>query len=200
MKIPTTNDANLPAWRKKLEAASGQPLSAPPNAKHDGREFHSISFHCAKTGSEFSAKFSRKSQGERFRIREIRTIKDNPSSPRSEPDNAPVSHTFNANDFDFTGWYCPYCQYNSGPQFVKCNRCQRLICGAQIITNQDGTQTFRCAPDCGGGGPLEGSISSYSATQESAKDHARQITKDARGQGSKASLPKAVGPLLPKLK
>ncbi len=44
-------------------------------------------------------------------------------------------------------------------------------------SNENGRKTFRCAPDCGGAGVIEGEISAYDAEQQAAEESKREINE-----------------------
>lgn len=63
-----------------------------------------------------------------------------------------------------TGWHCGSCGHGAqwvASLFVRCGKCERLVCGAKITMTEDGRQKFHCAPDCSNSGVLEGQIADY---------------------------------------
>ncbi len=92
---------------------------------------------------------------------------------RSRNDNQVQRRTFtsrpdtsyNAEEFDFSGWYCPHCGYakdkaNAWPTFIHCNKCGELVCGVRTSKVSE-SHLFACCDDCGNSGLLEGEIISY---------------------------------------
>jgi hypothetical protein len=159
-------------------------------------EVQKISFHCAKDGTEFSVLFVRESSEDKFRIRSIESPHVNTdqhhkqsflewAGVRVNSNVSGKSQSFDANEFDIAGWKCACCQYSSWPQYVRCSKCNRLICGSKIISIQNGPKTFRCAPDCGGGGVVEGQISTYTAE---GREMAKEKTKELPSGGKPLNL------------
>ena len=162
-------------------------LQAPSPQMHKS-ERRKLSFYCAQTGAETVVTFVRSSPSETFRIQAILPV-TNPRSADSKQ-NAVVASGIDARQFDLTGWRCGSCGHQGGlaqASFVRCGTCQRLVCGSKIIVIQNGPQTFRCAPGCNGGGPVEGCISSYDAQpiEQSRKTEGseRQLTGVRRSEG-----------------
>ena len=160
----------------KLHHFGGGPnwLKAQQQIKESGPEVQKISFHCAKDGTEFSVLFARESSKDKFRIRSIEPPQVNTDQQhkqtflewaefRVSSNVSDKSKSFDAKEFDMAGWRCACCQHSSWPQYLQCSKCNRLVCGSKVISIQNGPKTFQCAPDCDGGGVIEGQISAYSA-------------------------------------
>ena len=149
--------------------------------KGNGPGVQKISFHCAKDGTAFSVLFARNSSEDKFRIRSIDSPHGNThprhkqtflegTEVRGGSNPAGESKSFDAKDFDMAGWQCACCRHSSSwPAFVKCTKCNRLVCGSKVISIQNGPKTFQCAPDCEGGGVIEGEISNYNVEIERTK-------------------------------
>jgi hypothetical protein len=152
----------------------------PKKLKGKRPEIQKISFHCAKNGTAFSVLFARESSQDRFRIRSIDFPHANTDQQhkqtflewaevRVRPNIADESKSLDAKDFDMTGWQCACCRHKSWPQYLKCSKCNRLVCGSKVISIRNGPKTFQCAPDCDGGGVIEGQIS-YNVEMEKAEN------------------------------
>ena len=90
-----------------------------------------------------------------------------PSKSRnlSGPVSPSQSHAFDANEFDFSGWYCPCCGHSRDvpvyPPFIRCSKCNECICGARIIRVSPDVQTFECHDGCKNIGRIGGQIESF---------------------------------------
>ncbi len=148
-----------------------------------------LTFRCAKTAKKFMVLYSRDNPVHQFRIHavlpqeEVRVAERSEPAKKAEPvaspplereENSPsqtsanVARSFNALEFDHSGWYCPWCNYARFEEakftFIKCGTCGELVCGGGIIEIPNGPATFKCHDGCTGGGRLksDGSgISSY---------------------------------------
>ena len=149
---------NVSTWRPQSESATSTLLT-------DVREIH---FCCANTGDEFSVVFARASAAQKFRIQSIKPPK-HPSAVKAGALRHQHLNAFDAHDFDVSGWHCTGCGHGSSnvpTLFVKCPVCRRLVCGAKVISIQNGGQTFECTPDCGHSGAIAGEIATYEAAAE----------------------------------
>jgi len=74
----------------------------------------------------------------------------------------PSIKRFPAEEFDTSGWYCPWCGHgrDAGVRllYVQCFQCRQLVCGSRVREIADGVATFACHPACGCSGPLHGTI------------------------------------------
>ena len=77
--------------------------------------------------------------------------------------------THAANEYDWSGFYCPCCGYIPAKQdtdFVHCGTCSEFVCGESLTKNEaTGSKYFRCYPACGGHGEISGTIDEYSGRQ-----------------------------------
>lgn len=145
--------------------ASWTPQSEHPVTPTHSAEVREVHFHCAKTRDRFSVMFARDATAQKFRVRSIQILKRSSYARRTGIKHRPLS-AFDAHDFDVSGWQCACCGHGSGnveTLFVKCPACHRLVCGAKVISIQNGSQTFECAPDCGHVGSIAGEIATYDA-------------------------------------
>lgn len=155
------------------EVPIGPPLAVIGNRRSSDSESESspkVPFFCAQNGAEFFVLFKRTSAGEKFRITSIdivpqlRTIVSRDA--RAQMRSQPHLKTFSANEFDVSGWQCPYCRHGASAVkflFVKCAKCNRLVCGSRVISISNGPNTFHCTPECSGSGVLSGEIENYDA-------------------------------------
>lgn len=95
------------------------------------------------------------------------------------PHTEPGAESFDINEFDFTGWYCPCCGYAKDTpvrhRFIRCGRCHEYMCGARVKQLPDGKFYFRCHDRCGHSGVLgEGTIGSMKGMGVS-KDNPAQL-------------------------
>lgn len=179
-----------------------------------------LSFRCASTGQPFAFRF-RRFPGERiYRLVGVVNVVNieaaNSSSivrrpptkphrgllarllPRLRPTDSDKgvsgSSTFSAADFDFSGWFCPFCGWNKHTRaksiFARCGRCEELVCGARIVEIAGGKSTFACHNGCGGSGTIAGSLESYTGSSRERKNVQHRLPRD---QGMK-SLPPAQVP------
>lgn len=86
----------------------------------------------------------------------------------SQPKYRPGSGSYDINEFDFAGWYCPCCGHGKDMQgeyiqFIKCGTCRELVCGSRVTRLPDGRRNFKCHDGCRGGGILgDGTMESVS--------------------------------------
>ena len=132
----------------------------------------SIAFRCACNGGHFNVTLQRKPKAPKFVIERIATV------GLGGTDRVAAEVTaYNADVYDFTGFYCACCGYHPGDaahKFVKCGRCKELVCGAQIYEKLDTSITealwFSCYPECGNHGPIVGRIEEYDALRTEAAE------------------------------
>jgi hypothetical protein len=78
------------------------------------------------------------------------------------------SAEFDGSEFDFSGWYCPYCRHPEQPEapfpFVQCSECGEYVCGGSIVPDRNGRFLFVCHDACGGSGPVSGCIHTFSGS------------------------------------
>jgi len=166
--------------------------SGPQFGTSQTSEQRQLFFRCAQTGRRFAVLFGRPNPSQRFRtltVGDDSTVPDqDDSSKNTEPHpdaiapccgprrrktghSAMVSselQSFDAADFDFAGWYCPFCgHYRATPAktpFVRCSSCGECVCGGRIIEVPGGPVTFACHDGCQGSGRVEGCITSFDGT------------------------------------
>lgn len=123
-----------------------------------------IPMRCGKTGGRFRVIFTREDSKRRFRVQAVRLGSSISATSSSAKGGSAAGQTILTDDgVDWNGWYCPACQYgkDSPAEFVRCNSCNELVCGATIRELRDGVKTFECF--CGGSGRIGGTIEQYSA-------------------------------------
>lgn len=95
----------------------------------------------------------------------VRSITGGPKEHPVFPGYEVSEGDFAISEFDFSGWYCPCCghaQHGAVPSlFVQCGRCKEYVCGARVRNLGRGKSVFSCHDKCGGGGKLEGEMTSY---------------------------------------
>jgi len=104
------------------------------------------------------------------------------------------SSSFSAEDFDFSGWFCPCCGWNKNIRaksiFVQCGTCGELVCGARTVETASGKSKFSCHDGCGGTGTIAGPLESYSGTSRERSTVRHQLPR----QEDMKSLPPAQVP------
>ncbi len=88
-----------------------------------------------------------------------RATPEDPHEDAAPAPDDPGLEDFNIEDFDFTGWYCPYCGHGKTepihPRYIQCGKCHEYVCGARVERKPGGQTSFRCHDRCGGGGQLK---------------------------------------------
>ena len=136
-----------------------------------------LTFKCSQTGRKFEVTFRRRSSSHKFRIHEISGPVADASyklfgTSSSEPDpSESKTNDFEANDFDFSGWFCGCCRFGHPSdsravysEFVHCGTCHEYVCGATLRKVSEGVIVFDCVGECQGGGVVTGSITSYASS------------------------------------
>lgn len=156
-----------------------------------------LQFRCAKTGGTFDVSFRRENAKQKYRI--VRVHPPSQAGGRADTKDAPVTtaglgrkllnyfqpakaapppislaertkKNFNAEEFDFSGWFCSCCGHSRAvpvpPDFVQCSTCNECVCGARVREIATDVKTFQCHDGCGGGGRLGGFIENYNGTKE----------------------------------
>lgn len=145
-------------------------------------DIRTLNFRCSKTGGRFYVNFSRLHKEHEFRIVSCSTDSGELSKKYSNIDTTSQlkfsetkNQSFDANDFNLSGFECPCCQYAGDPSFVNCSTCGELVCGYSVVHVSPTVATFECHKDCSGGGVLnKGTIKNYSGKSskiESGKAH-----------------------------
>lgn len=148
----------VPAKRESRALARKQDFKAKVAAlrKATGKaETRVIPFRCAVTGRRFVVTFERLDPADKFRI--VRTEKD-PSAANEAANplrrflaaKATSAESFDAGEFDRSGWHCPWCGHDEGA--IHCGRCGETVCGGRTKTHADGAETFHCHEGCGNSG------------------------------------------------
>lgn len=158
-------------WVKKLEAASGQPVPSVrlPRSSHGGAtmaEKRMVQFRCAEKGKLFFVFFVKHNPSHTFQVVSVSKERNAPSrgsQDHSLRNSSRTETSFDASDFDWTDWFCPYCGHKD--TFVKCGQCQEIVCGSRVCELQDGTKSYACHDGCGGTGKIEGYIKTYTGTE-----------------------------------
>ena len=165
-------------------------------------EIREIPFRCARTGGRFRVLFGRTNAARNFRIRQVlaEDVQSEPNPPgpvvgsaiarklRAIPGRVTrvfrnhqlsrETHTFDAGEFDFAGWYCPCCGHSqhqqTWPEFVRCSKCGECVCGGRVIQVNNGPQTFERHDGCKGGGRISNNyVQSYAGDKISVTQQER---------------------------
>lgn len=125
-----------------------------------------VRFHCTVTDEPFDVYLHRKDEKNHFRIKEIRQGRKITATGSGDGEEADSNVITDANVV-WDGFECPWCETASteNTTFVKCNRCNRLMCSAGIVRDEQG-KLFTCGDECGSSGYLSGVIESYDAAEE----------------------------------
>jgi hypothetical protein len=111
---------------------------------------------CARTGLPFSLRFERVSPAHRFQIARI-DKEDGPGSQVKAGSGLfarkPAQKSYDAHEFDWTGFQCPLCGDWSG--LVYCNECGETVCSGRVRPLPDGGRAFACHDGCGATGSIE---------------------------------------------
>ena len=80
-----------------------------------------------------------------------------------------LTTSYNAEDFDISGWFCPHCGHAKGDHdvpdlFIQCGECGQLVCGGRVTTIDD-TRLFACHDKCGRTSAIQGEITSYAGKE-----------------------------------
>ena len=157
---------NLPVLRNKNLARRVQEAAARRDAfvqkagalrKATGKkETRTLSCVCVRTGQHFSVIFDRVSENHNFQVsciekHERSTVKKRAPFKGLLAGSKPTVKSFDANDFDFSGWVCPYCG-NEHP--INCTACGHVVCGDRMRVLPNGRESFACHDACGGTGTL----------------------------------------------
>lgn len=116
-----------------------------------------IPYRCAVHGKQFFITLERASPAHKYRIVKIKKEQAKPTSGASGlrslfGQKKPPAKSYNADEFDFSGRTCPWCQ-SSGAS-VHCSSCGETVCGGRIKSLPSGKETFACHDGCGATGTL----------------------------------------------
>lgn len=119
-------------------------------------ETRTLSCVCSRTGRHFTAVFERFSGNHKFQISRIEefensTMKKGSSVKGLLAGSMQEAKSFDANEFNFFGWVCPFCR-NDRP--IHCGKCGDFGCGDRIHVVPDGREMHACHDACGNSGPL----------------------------------------------
>jgi hypothetical protein len=136
---------------------------------------------CARSGQPFFLRFERLSPAHRFQIARI----DKDDSPGSQVKagsglfvRKPIQKSYDAREFDWAGFQCPYCNDRSG--LVYCNECGETVCSGRVRPLPDGGRAFACHDGCGATGRIEPAQHVRGGTgNRSAADQVAQLTGPA---------------------
>jgi hypothetical protein len=156
---------------------------SPATKSTPSKEYRYLSFRCAQEGQLFHVVFSREASSHIFRITQIRSTSQVGSVTQADSS----AQSFDATEFDYSGWECPCCGYaKSGdvdPLFVQCSTCGECVCGSRVQRIDGGGMTFVCHDGCGGSGRIEGQISSYYGQSTVASNDQAVVLSSARNVG-----------------
>jgi hypothetical protein len=109
---------------------------------------------CARTGQSFCLRFERLSPAHRFQIARIdKEDRPGPVKTGSLIARKPAQKSYDAREFDWAGFQCPYCNDRSG--LVYCNECGETVCSGRVRPLPDGGRAFACHDGCGATGSIE---------------------------------------------
>lgn len=182
-------------WVKKLEAASGKPVQSGSFTGSSAAgaaipEQRRIQFRCGETGRLFFVFLARHSPSHAFQIVSVSKEKNAFSGgcqEHSVQNSNRAEKSFDASDFDWTGWFCPYCGHRD--TFFQCGQCQELVCGRRVRQLQDGTLSFACHDRCGHTGKITGHIKSFKGSQEQKSRGFSSLLPRHPSQGKSLPLP-----------
>jgi len=137
-------------------------------------EITELRFRCAIAGRSFVMVFGRQRQSEQFTLRHVDTGGEGVvatryralagatgrAKSRGYRIERPAPRQLAPAAFDFSTFVCPHCRFQPtrdiGP-FVVCSTCDELVCGARVVSAQNGGfASFRCHDACGARGTLNG--------------------------------------------
>jgi DNA-directed RNA polymerase subunit RPC12/RpoP len=148
---------NCPSCKAKVRVPSdrGRLQVKCPNCAHqwfypEAAETIGVPFKCAQDGSAFTVMLQRLTSSEPFKIDRISRGSANLHSSSTGEISEPLA-TRKADEFSWSGFYCPCCGYidDKGPVFVKCLSCEQLVCLSRSYRDKQGQLIFVCSPACG---------------------------------------------------
>ena len=117
-----------------------------------------IQFRCALTDQHFYVVFHKFTPNHKFQIVEILQANEgeNRVAVGKTGNSARQESTFDNNDFEWSGWFCPCCGHGKSKEvpliFVRCSKCEEYVCGARVYFVAGERKMFACSAKCGGGG------------------------------------------------
>ncbi len=157
---------NLPALRNRNLARRVQEAAARRDAfvRKAGalreatgkKETRTLSCVCVRTGQHFSVIFDRISENHNFQVSRIEKheksfVKKLAVFESLFAESGPKVKSFDANEFDFSGWVCPYC---GNEHSINCTACGHVVCGDRKRVLPNGRESFACHDACGSTGTL----------------------------------------------
>jgi hypothetical protein len=151
-------------------------------------ETRAIPCLCTVTGRPFVIVFERLSPAHRFQIARIE--QDDPASEHGNnggklSGRRPPQKSYDAGEFDWTGYVCPHCANRSG--VVYCGECRETVCAGRVRPLADGSKSFACHDGCGATG----------TTEPSAHLHGGAATQPAAARSLRLPGPSATRTTLP---
>lgn len=108
---------------------------------HGFKERYSIVYHCSRFEKSFVTVYERSNEAERFKIASISKLAE--ARPAAGVFTRVEQRTFDAKQFDSSGWRCPYCSAGGS---IHCS-CGSNTCSYQQDHASDGLH--QCRPGCG---------------------------------------------------
>ena len=108
---------------------------------------------CAVSGEPFAIHFERMSPAHRFQIARIKRYEAAGNASKTNGgafSRKPQQQSYDASEFDWTGWVCPHCGNRAG--VVCCNGCGETVCAGRVRPLPDGSKAFACHDGCGATG------------------------------------------------
>jgi hypothetical protein len=170
-------------------------------------EYSEVQFRCSRDGATFQVVTRRHRPDDRFQIHRIAPLSA-AKTRQLVPERAAATAvgaaqaTHAADEYDWSGFYCPCCGYIPGKQdtdFVRCGKCSEFVCGESVTKNEEtGTKYFRCYPACGEHGKISGTIDEYSGRQRTEANRPEYVSVGSeereRLTGPRSTLPTSPGP------
>ncbi len=179
-KLPTTQGSGSPGGLPALDegiARLRQAMGKP--------ERRVIFCACSVRGDRFSVVNERTDPRRRFTISAVEKLAPDSAGATGSgvsakvPDRRPEPEAFNAEDFDYAGFVCPWCGDSSGQTFH--DRCGVNYCGGARTRDSSGVERFHC-PACNESFKLVTAdlIHGSSTAIESAKAAANRLIEEAK--------------------
>jgi hypothetical protein len=118
-------------------------------------ERRTLPCRCAVTGKSFVVVFERTQPARPFEIARIEQAaggEDRPAASRGRFAAGPRQDSFDAAEFDWSGYACPHCGTREG--VVYCDQCGETVCAGRARRQPDGTRAFTCHDQCGATGTI----------------------------------------------
>ena len=141
-----------------------------------------IPCRCAITGQSFKIVFERLSPAHRFQIARIE-----PESAARDRSNAfrlsgrmLEQKSYDAGEFDWTGYACPHCGNRAGT--VYCGQCRETVCAGRVRAIPGGGNAFACHDGCGATGTTEPASHIHGGAGASRPAHGRTLPRSSPEQ------------------